>query len=367
MKTVTVIGASMAGLGAAYEILKRCQDVKVTIIDKKRRVGDNVICAGGISDFMIRQLKLTIPERLIATKINSVRICAPSGVYWEIKGKKNIAYGYVLYRDSFEIYLASKIAELGGKFQLNRKVNNLDEINSNIIIGADGLTGITSRTLIGMPIPEDVHLGVQRIAVLKHPKNRIDLYFGSEFAPKGYAWIFPEGQSVVRIGLGIPVSERKNPAKLLDKFISYVGASPISKVKAKLIPTAPPPKRLVFNNIALIGDAGHLCDPLTGGGIANALLSGKHVAKAISRNNLSLYDKYCSGLKRRNMYRYRLKRILYDLTDEDFNEMIMAMRNFKPTLIRISWAFVHAILTIALKRPRFFTKYKILRRLFGVL
>lgn len=235
--------------------------------------------------------------------------------------------------------------------------DDLDELaDYDYIVCAYGLTVL--------PNLEDVCVAVQTIAHMKnHPQNRLDLCFGNEIAPRGYGWILPVAKRKARVGLGIPLAVKANPRKLLDSFMENVEAEQVSKIKGKLIPTAEPPKKLTDGNLVLVGDAAHLCDPVTGGGIANALLSGKYAAKAISEGRLERYDSYCRGLKRRNMLRYRLKRVLYELTDEDFNEMIRVMKGFKPRLTRISWAMIHALLNLGLKKPRLFTKHKVVRRL----
>lgn len=353
---VACIGASVAGLGTALELLKLNPKAQVTLYDKKRYVGANTLCGGGISSFMLRELRMKLPSHVIASEISSVRIYAPDLEFWSLESDGE-PYGYVLWREKFERELAKEVTELGGKIRMNHKIDDLTELaNYDYIVSARGLTVL--------PNLEDVHIGVQTIAHVKnHPKNRINLYFGNEIAPKGYGWVFPLGKRKARVGLGIPLAVKANPRKLLDSFMEKVEAEPISKVKGKLIPTAKPPRKLTDGNLVLVGDDAHLCDPLTGGGIAQAILSGKYAAKAIVQGKPEAYDSYCRGLKRRNLIRYRLKRILYDLSDEDFNEMISAMKGFQPNLTRISWAVAHAILALGRKKPKLFTKHRVFRRL----
>jgi len=365
MTKVAIVGCSCGGLGTALEVLKLDRSVELTLFDKKNYVGENTVCGGAISSFMLRELRMEPPSHVIASEIKRVHIYAPNGECWELESESGETYGYVLWREKFERYLAEQVTEQGGKIRMNSEIKDFSELSKyDYIVGADGLRGI-STIILGFPPPEDVHVAVQRIGYIHHhPKNRIDLYFGSEVAHKGYGWVFPEGHKQVRVGLGVPLTEKLNLKKLLD-FMEKIDAEPISETKAKLIPTAKPPKNLVYGNLVLVGDAAHLCDPSTGGGIANALLSGKYAAKAISEGKLEKYDSYCRGLKRRNLMRYELKRILYSLSDEDFNSIILVMQDFKPKLTRISWAIIHSLITLALKKPRLFTKHKIIRRLTG--
>lgn len=357
----------MAGLGTALELLKLDRSIDVTLFDKKGYVGANTVCGGAISSFMLRELKMELPGHVVASEIRRVQIYGPNGECWQLESGNEV-YGYVLWRDKFESYLAEQVAELDGKMRMNSEIKDLSELSEyDYIIGADGLTGVTNK-ILHSPFPplEDVHVAAQRISQLSHSKDTMELYFGSRYAPKGYAWILPEGNKKARIGLGVPLSLKLNPTKLLDRFMKELVADRMSKAKSKLIPTTKPPKRLVFGNLVLVGDAAYLTDPLTGGGIVQAILSGKYAAKAISEGKPEKYDSYCRGLKRRNLMRYRLKRILYDFSDEDFNQMIDAVKDFKPKLTRISWAMAHAILTLGMKKPRLFTKHKILRKIINV-
>jgi len=362
MRKVAVVGCSVAGLSAANELVDD-RSFKVTVYDRKSRVGENVICGGALSSFMLREIGLDLPRNSIASEITSVRIYAPNRDYWELESEGGV-YGYVLWRDIFERELAKRAVSKGAEVILDHEVKDLN-LDADYIIGADGLTGVTSRKLAGFPDLDDVHIGVQRTAYIPdHPEDRIELHFGREVAPCGYSWIFPEGEKGrVRIGLGIPLSIKRNPVKLLDRFMHTCEAEPTSPVKAKLIPTAKPLKKLVHGKVLLVGDSSRQCDPLTGGGIANAFISGKYAAKAIKQDKAEKYDSYCQGLKRRNLRRYRLKSILYELSDRDFNEMVDAVKGFKPNLTRISWAIAHALIRLAVKKPRLFTKHKVLRRL----
>jgi len=344
--------------------------IDLSIYEKKETPGANIICGQAISAFMLRGLRLEVPPWCVAANIERVVIHAPNEKFWALSSNQQI-YGYVLWRGEYEQWLASMVMREGGKFHFGHEIKGFDE-PEGFVVAADGLTGTCRKHLgLSMPNMEDVHIGVQKIAKLPYPNNRLDLYFGSEFAPKGYAWIFTTGmQNRVRIGLGVPLSERVNPSKLLKKFSDYAGAEPITPLQAKLIPTARPPEKLVYGNFLLVGDSGLFCDAATGGGIANAIESGQHAARAIVKsfrertNPLKYYSKLCGPLRRRNNYRYRLKGVLNSLSDEDFNDLITSVQNFHPQLTRVSWAFAQALLRLTLKKPKLVTSHRILRRLF---
>lgn len=363
-KRINIIGGSVAGLGTALEVLKLNPEADVVVYEKKSWPYHKIVCGGAISSIMVKKLGLEIPDLFIASKLKSVRIYSPNMSFWEIKGD----CGLVLFRDYWECRLAEMVRFLGGEIVLKHEVTDKQlfemDVNEDVVIGADGVNGVTRRFLqLPQPI-EDLHLGVQRVCYLpSHPHDRIDLYFGNKIAPKGYAWVFPGHKDFVRIGLGVPLSLGSQAKKLLDNFIKLKKAMPWFSMDAKLIPTAKPEKRLVHHSFALVGDAGLLCDPLTGGGIAQALESGKMVAQAIHEGSLGRYESYCRSLKRRNLFRYKLKRFLFGFSDEDYNELIEVAQEFNPDLSKMSWSLMKAIFKLAITKPGLAVKHKMLRTL----
>ena len=352
----------MSGLGTALEILKRDNSLDVTVYEKNSTCKEYT-CAGGVSSFLLKKLKTCIPDYTVAAEIRALRIFSPNGVCWGTR-TKGPAYGLVLRRDLFQTHLAREVKRLGGEVLVNRNITKFDE-NADVIVGADGLTGITRRLLrLEQPSLEDIHVGVQTIATLKdNPHDCISLYFGG-IAPDGYAWIFPhETPGQFRVGLGVPLSLKLNARKLLTDFLSSLEAEPLTDIRAKLIPTAKPESQLVHGNVLLVGDAGLFCDPATGGGIVQSLISAKSAARAICEGKLQNYEKYCSSIIRANLSRYKLKQVLCELSDEDFNILINTLQDFHPDLTSVGRALVKALVKIAMKNPGFLVKHKVLRKL----
>ena len=357
METITIIGCSISGLSAALELLKLKSDINVVMVDRKKKIGVPTICGGGVSVYKLRQARVDVPKEVIATNLTGARIYSPDGNYWELRSNK--IYGYVLWRAKYEQMLADQVFNLGGEFFLGKNgIDILGLIHSDIIVRASGLLGSPKR-----PKLSDIHHAVQVKAKMNVPRNIVSIYFGRKVAPQGYAWVFPETSETARIGLGIPLSLKLNPALFLNKFVKRIKAKPIEKIKSKLVPTSKPLKNLVIGNSLLVGDAGLLCDPLTGGGIANAMLSGKLAAKAIVKGDLQKYNKYLKGLKCELTFRYKLKKVLYSLNDEDFNMMVDCMKDFHPNLTRIGFALFQGLVNLAIRKPRLLTKHKILRSL----
>jgi digeranylgeranylglycerophospholipid reductase len=83
------------------------------------------------------------------------------------------------------------------------------------------------------------------------------------------------------------------------------------------VPVATSPTRLVTDGFMLVGDAARQVDPLTGGGILNAMTAGKLAAnaaiEAIAANDVSVeflarYELLChQSIGRKNQRNYRLR------------------------------------------------------------
>jgi flavin-dependent dehydrogenase len=242
-------------------------------------------------------------------------------------------------------------------------------------VGADGLTGI-SRRLAGKSFPsrDDVHIAIQAVGKAKvADEEAISLYFGSQIAPQGYAWTFPIGGSEFRIGLGIPLTQSSRLTQYFKTLVTSIEAEITEKPKTKLIPTTPPEKTLISNivnrftmlkPIALVGDAACMTDPTTGGGIAPAILGAKCLAEALDKGDLKFYDRLWKGeLYRRNRQRYKLKEILCEMGDGEFEMLVGVLKDFKPVSESLGVALTHLLIELAFRHPKFFTRHKVLRRL----
>lgn len=148
-------------------------------------------------------------------------------------------------------------------------------------------------------------------------------------APGGYAWAFPKGEGKANVGLGVQADLAADSAlNYLDRFIesqphlaqggvlSLSKGSPVTLVVGG-VPVGPPLSRLVASGLMLVGDAARQVDPLTGGGIANAMIAGRLAAEVAaqaiaagdtSAEALALYEKrWMAGRGRKMARNYRLK------------------------------------------------------------
>lgn len=311
MFDVVVVGAGPAGSMAAKTAAEK--GLKVLLVEKRQEIGAPVRCAEGISKDSLSRF-VEIDKKWIAAEVAGAKIYAPDMT--EVVLAEEMAgneVGFVLERKIFDRHLARLAAKAGAEVfvkttalgfkrtdkGLNVKLRRLGEeweVETKILIGADGVESRIGREagIIKTLKTSEIESCAQYLmSGIDIDENYTYFYLGNELAPGGYAWIFPKGEGSANVGIGVLPSIAKMPAKFyLDKFIDNVGIKgKIVEFVAGAVPVYGEVSTAVADNIMLCGDAAYHSDPITGGGIANALAAGHHAgivsAEAIEANDCS--------------------------------------------------------------------------------
>ena len=345
MYDTVVVGASFSGLMAAMAASK---SNKVLIVEKRKKPGTPVNTTGAVPIEWLKKMGTFPPSDCIAGDLKGVELVAPNRESVTIK--KPDADGMLLYPDRYVYWLSERARDMGIEIVTNTVFHGLSidkgkggnggegaisvstssgTYQTTYLVGADG-AGSNVGNAVGLgerPSPEDLHIGLEYTVENKGVQDPevYRIYLGHDVAPWGYAWSFPEGTKYLRVGLGIPKSLALTPKKLVGKFLERYPEfkTPVSKSNGGIIPTAPPLKTAVKGNVVLVGDAAHFCSPLHGGGIWFGMLSGYLAGNALANKNPALYDplwkRKLGGVLSRH---YKLKQVIYSMTDENFNDLI---------------------------------------------
>ena len=360
---VLVIGAGPAGSSTAKHAALNGADV--IIIDKKSEIGAPKRCAEGVSKEGLKKLNIEPNNRWVTKELTGVRLIAPNGTHvWLNEEKVKLPEaGYILERKVFDKHMAMDAARAGAKIMVKTLATGLRKEGDNLIVTAETMGEgfeIKAKIVIGADGPES---RVGRWAGLKttlKPKtmescaqyemanvkmqdsNSIEFYFGS-VAPGGYAWIFPKGDDIANVGLGILSTETDRSA--YEHLLEFVKNNPAT-MDAQPVelniggdPVAGMLKKLVTDNFMLVGDAASQVNPLTGGGIISAmeagLYAGEVAAAAVrdgdySAKTLKKYQERCEeniGVKfKRDL---KVKDYLLSLSDEELNSIADAFQDIE--------------------------------------
>jgi digeranylgeranylglycerophospholipid reductase len=329
---VAVVGGGYAGMYAAGMLAAYGQS-SVDVYDAKTRPGWPPNSTNGIAWHWIREFMPDMPQSCISARINSVRLVGPGGAEGVLRADNPILkdrMGVVLDEPRTIEWLQSVAEKRGAVVHRPVRISSTRDIPGysalDAVVIADGWSSkVGTEVGLTTELPDDDrHSGFEYVM---EPNNEapdeIVLWFGTRKVPKGYIWSFPQDNgSLRRVGIGIPLSEHRKRSvdTYFQEFLSSEGYK--GKIHAReggVIPTARPVPRYTDGRHWVVGDAGRWCDPLTGGGIFEALATGRAAAQQIvhSRNADDL-DWLYSELR----LRYRLKRMLYRFSDRTFDKMV---------------------------------------------
>lgn len=347
---IIVVGAGPAGSMAARFASEL--GVSVLLLEKDRDVGYPVRCGEAANKKSIEEF-IDSNQKWIAAKINKFSLNSPDGTEAVVEFQET---GYILERRIFDYELAKTASNAGAEILTRAYVNGLlfdddkvsgvkyefngeqKEVRAKIVIAADGVESRVGRWA-GLETHcdfRDMECCVQITASnLNVNSDTCYFYFGKEFAPNGYFWIFPKGENIANIGLGVSglIGKKKSASSFLNSFMEkrYPNASILTKI-AGGVPCSPTLKKISAPGIMLAGDAAHQVNPLSGGGITSGMIGGS-IAGRIAGESMKMnkpdhifsYDKeWHDRIGKKHEIYNNIKNGIYNFTDEKFNNIAHA-------------------------------------------
>lgn len=291
-----VIGMGPAGATAAYELSRAGLAVLGL---EKQHLPRYKVCGGGLSVRIDRILEPDF-KSVVEHTINAVQFTYRGEEPFLIESPRPIAY--MVMRDRFDHLLAEKARNAGTELHQDEQavdirqspewvevVTDRGRYRAKVLIGADGANSIVAtrlfpdRRLRRMPTLEsEIGIG-PRAPYPGEGKVLIDL--GA--TARGYAWIFPKKE---RLSIGVAEFRGRavSPKGVFHRFVqdekglaSLDVPKPCGHPLPLYIHQASAPVSLVKDRALLVGDAGHLVDPLFGEGIYYAIRSGQIAAASV--------------------------------------------------------------------------------------
>ena len=321
---VLIIGAGPSGSNAAISYKNLNPNLKVGLIDKSIFPRDKS-CGDAIGPGVISALKRFNNQHILDNEpqVVSTTLYGPENIgiqnyIPEVKNKED-SIVYVIPRidldnrilnlakdldvDVFEGYsFVSFEKDLDNKLIVEIKNgDNITKLGAKILVGADGANSRVRKQL-NVNTNSDWHKAIAIRAYIDSPnyleifKERTLMFEINVSAEKGYAWAFPSKGNLLNIGIGVPLNifkkEKLDINVLLQDFITQltnrgVVVENIRDEKSYLLPFASSrPKFKNDINVALIGDASSMINPMSGEGIFYGMEAGYLLAK----NTYNLID-----------------------------------------------------------------------------
>lgn len=318
---VIICGAGPAGCTAAMAL--GSSGLKVALIEKENSPGEKV-CGDAIPAFVPKVLNTIDPAYARAFEEidskNKIGVCRITGPGKKVIDLKFSEFGFVCRRqifDSFMFGLASRVPGITvfqGTTIRDVSVNHAEAVVSTdkhpglkaqIVIGCDGVNSIVRRKLTGNKISSGESSVAARgyfRGISECSPDTIELHFIKELLP-GYFWIFPLPGNQFNVGLGMPSKKiSDNRINLREELLNIIknvpylarrfsGAEMTGEIKGHLIPLCTAKIPISGKRFMLCGDAASLVNPATGGGIGQAMQSGRyagwHALKCFEKRDYS--------------------------------------------------------------------------------
>src|SRR5947209_1847195 len=306
---VVVVGGGPAGAAAAITLANAGRDV--VVVDRARFPRDKW-CGDGLTAGALRHLEsLGLRPDCVASwqTVDDVWVRSPSGrtACFPMPRGQGV-FAAVAERTDLDAALLDLARAAGAKVHdghgltgarlddghVELAVDGLGAVRAPYAVGADGMWS-PLRKALGADEPGylgEWHAFRQYFGGVGPRAADLWVWFEPDLLP-GYAWSFPlpGGRANVGFGIqrssGIPVRRMKElwPELLGRPHVREVlgaGAQPEAAHRAWPIPVRVHKARLHAGRALFVGDAAAATDPMTGEGIAQALLTGRLAAEAIA-------------------------------------------------------------------------------------
>ncbi len=353
MIDAVIIGAGPAGTCCAKRLAEAGFSVK--IFDKRAEIGSPKRCGEGLSESS-ENFVGKIPDRCIAQHMKGARLYAPNGRYLDAILNEG---GFILERKVFDKWLAEEAIKAGASVQADTFVSGLlkddkgyftgvkaeflgNEFKekTRIVVCATGAESPIRNQALGVfskvnLVDSCIQYEMANVDVVS---DMIHIYLSNVLAPRGYVWVFPKGEHRANVGLGIVPQEKKPGAYLQEFFKEHpeISKGSILEVNAGCVPVGGIVKDMVANGFVLCGEAANHVNPIHGGGIKEAVISGQIAAdviieclkkndvskKALSEYNEKWWEERGNHLKRVE----KLRETLEKLSDHDLNDLVDALK-----------------------------------------
>ena len=385
---VVVVGAGPAGLASAKSCAEH--DLKTLLVEEHPVIGEPVQCGETFHVSMLKELGL---ENIPFNEPKNARIYSPDKKMIEIGLEDGASSPLVIVeRKILEKSFAVKVANLGvdiftktpavdvikeNGFVKGVKVLHFGEeknIRSKMVIDASGPNAFVARKA-GLNVYrniEDFNSCAQfQMAGIDVDGKTAEIYLGG-VAPGGYVWILPKGNNFANVGIGVNGDIGNKALGYLESFVENdprLKDGSIIETNVGIVPVGGGAEKLVSNGLILVGDAGRMVNPATGGGMIFAIKAGIAAGKVasnalragdFSEKKLSEYEKiWKNDIGKKFKAFNALKNVFLSLSDKEIDDIVEAVGKIQidKDMTEPWYPMLKKIVSIIVKKPRLALKF----------
>ena len=294
MRDALVIGGGPGGLYAATLLAREGCDVLV--VEEHAVTGEPVHCTGILAAEAFEEFD--VPRDAILNELSTARFFAPS--QQSVAHSTPTTEAVVIDRARFDRGLQRRAQRAGVSVEVGVRVTSLRIEPDGIVAQTQGGGTIRSRMAVlacganytlqkqlGLGLPT-AFLTSAQMELPARAAGDVEVHFGEQIAPKGFAWVVPvnrDGERRARVGL---MCERdasgffaRFAASVASRWGLDVPEGEAGRPRQKMLPLAPIP-RTYGDRLLAVGDAAGLVKATTGGGIYYSLVSAQIAASVLT-------------------------------------------------------------------------------------
>lgn len=334
---VVVIGGGPAGGQVARNLSKKGH--KVALVDRYKTFNDNNFSSAGMTLAPLSEFNL--PETIIGSYWKNIVLqCTENAYEWSGDTTKGVVLDFGKLRE----FLAEETINNNGEVYLGHKYINKKITEKGVFV--DLLDSTTSETktfrtklLVDATGPlrkvmydskeeqpkMDLGSGTEYLIEIDQEtydkyKEKLVFFLGHKWAIKGYSWIFPMENRILKVGAGkthIKSNNQENTDKTTKKITEQIIKEYIQPKKYKLIDVhggiirySVGLKDIFYKNkVFAVGDAVSAINPRGGEGIRYAMQSADLACVYIDEylvKGTTDFDSYRKKWRRNKMFKWRL-------------------------------------------------------------
>lgn len=334
---VIVVGGGPAGGQASRNLAKRGH--KVLLVERYQDFGQNDFSSAGMTLEPLKEFDL--PDSIIGSYWNDLIIqCSKESYHWKGESAKGVVLDFKKLRQ----FLADECVAHGGKVLmghrylqkevtqdgvtvelLNTETSKTIKVKTKLVVDA---TGPLRKVMFDEKEEQPEMMlgsGTEYLIEVEQEiydeyKNKLVFFLGHHWAIKGYSWIFPMENRILKVGAGkthlkskdqekTDKTTRKITEKIIEEYIKSKNFKILDKHGGILRYSPGLNDRFYHNKVIAVGDSVSAINPRGGEGIRYAMqtadLASEYVDEYLRKGSAD-FSKYRKRWRRKKLLKWRL-------------------------------------------------------------